>query len=51
MLHEGEDLMPLNVRSFDGIDLEKLKYKEYNGAKNKPLYEGRKHDVALKEDA
>ena len=45
VLHEGEDLMPLNVRTIDGIDLEKLSYKHYDGASEKPVYEGRNHGV------
>ena len=37
--------MPLNVRCFDGVNLEKLKYKEYDGAKNKPHYQAKAHLV------
>ena len=37
--------MPLNVRCFDGADLEKLTYKEYDGAKNKPHYQAKAHLV------
>jgi hypothetical protein len=46
VLHEGEDLMPLNVRTLVGIDLEKLKYKDYEGAKNKPIYANRAHTLS-----
>jgi hypothetical protein len=45
VLHEGEDLMPLNVRTFHNIDLEGLKYKLYNGVANQPVYEDKQHSV------
>ena len=50
VLHQGEDLMPLNVRCFDGIELEKLRYKEYDGAKKKPGYQNRAHTVGAQNE-
>lgn len=35
---EGEDDVPLNVRTIEGIDLEKLDLKYYDGAAAKPEY-------------
>ena len=34
----GDDVVPLNVRTFEGIDLEKLEYKKYDGRSNDPQY-------------
>lgn len=45
ILHQEEALMPLNVRCLDGIDLGNLRFKDYNGAKNKPTYLNRAHTI------
>jgi hypothetical protein len=35
---EGDDICPLNARTINGIDLDQLKLKRYDGAKNDPQY-------------
>ena len=35
----GEDIMPLNVRTISGIDLDGLTLNRYDGRKNDPQYE------------
>lgn len=45
VLQEGEDLMPLNVRTIDGVDLDKLRYKLYDGVSEKPVYSGKMHRI------
>lgn len=44
IFEEGVDMLPLNVRTFHGIELSKLRYKKYDGASNKPLYKGTRHE-------
>jgi hypothetical protein len=39
VLDENEDIMPINVRTIDGIDLLSLTLNKYDGAKNDPQYE------------
>jgi hypothetical protein len=39
VLDENEDIMPINVRTIDGIDLSSLTLNKYDGAKNDPQYE------------
>lgn len=34
----GEDIMPLNVRTIEGVDLQNLEYKKYDGRSNNPQY-------------
>jgi hypothetical protein len=34
-----KDLMPINVRTIDGVDLSSLTLNKYDGAKNDPQYE------------
>ena len=34
----GEDIMPLNVRTIKGIELESLEFQRYAGKKNDPQY-------------
>lgn len=36
-------MMPLNVRTIDGVDLKGLRYKLYDGASEKPVYAGKMH--------
>jgi hypothetical protein len=33
-----DDIVPLNVRTIDGIDLESLEYNKYDGRSNDPQY-------------
>jgi hypothetical protein len=39
VLEEKEDVMPINVRTIDGIGLSRLTLSNYDGAKNDPQYE------------
>ena len=34
----GEDDMPLNIRTIEGIDLQDLEYQKYDGKSNDPQY-------------
>ena len=34
----GEDIMPLNVRTIESIDLDRLTYNKYDGKSNAPQY-------------
>lgn len=40
VLGEGEedDVCPVNVRTIQGVELDRLKFQYYDGAKNDPLY-------------
>ena len=35
---EGDEICPINVRTINGIELDKVRLKIYDGAKNNPQY-------------